>query len=233
MADETSLDQIQLPSVASLVYDAVRREILLGRLAQNEQLNLSKLEQQLGVSRTPLKMALSRLEEEGLIEISPRRGTYVRAFSERDIRECYELRIALEVYALRHVFEPQNAAILAEITELFRRMDGYFDSPETYVDDIPPFADMDRSVHAKIVELAGNTRMTQVYERANVQGYIALMGSRFEYADTLKTVGEHQRILRALEAHDLDEVLEAGRLHLVQAGERAVRRLAARQERES
>lgn len=233
MADEVSFDQIQLPSIASVVYDVIRREILYGRLAQNQQLNLTKLEKQLGVSRTPLKMALSRLEDEGLIEISPRRGTFVRTFSGRDIHECFELRIALETYALRAAFEPHNAPLLAEIIDLFRSMDGYFDSPETYVDAIPPFMDMDRSAHLKIVALAGNARMTQAYERANVQGYIALMGARFEYADTVKTMEEHQRILRAFEARDLDGVIEAARAHLAGAGERAIKRLAAQQEAEA
>jgi DNA-binding GntR family transcriptional regulator len=230
MPEESTLDQIQLPSVASVVYDVIRREILHGRLAQNQQLNLRRLEEQLGVSRTPLKMALSRLEEEGLVAISPRRGTYVRTFSEQDIRECFDLRIALESHALHAIFAPHNAVHLAEITALFNAMENYFTSPDTYIETMLPFMDMDRSVHLKIAHLAGNSRVTQTYERTNVQGYIALMGARFGFEDTLKTQQEHHEILIALQARNLDAVLLAAREHLMRAGERAVVRLGAMQD---
>lgn len=230
MPDEVALGQIQLPSVASVVYDVIRREILHGRLAQNQQLNLNRLGQQLGVSRTPLKMALSRLLEEGLVDIHPRRGTYVKTFSESDIRECFDLRIALEAHALRRAFEPENAGLLGEIIDLFLRMENYFTSAETYIDSMITFMDMDRAAHVKIAELSGNSRIVQTYERTNVQGYIGLMGSRFEFADTLTTRGEHHLILQALQACDLNVLLEAAREHLKRAGERAVFRLIAKQD---
>src|SRR5690606_3299220 len=114
MAD---LSPIQLPSTADVAYDILRKQIMVGRFSPNDQLNLNKLETDLDVSRTPLKIALTRLQSEGLVIVHPRRGTYVAELTARDIRECFELRMALEAYSLRTAFQPQNQENVAELIE--------------------------------------------------------------------------------------------------------------------
>ncbi|NWF70801.1 MAG: GntR family transcriptional regulator [Chloroflexi bacterium] len=225
MSKISTLYPIQLPSVADVVYDVLRKQILHGHLVPNQQLNLNKLESELAVSRTPLKMALARLQNEGLVEIHPRRGTYVTQFREVDIRECFELRIALEAQALRHTFAPHNSALRQEIMALFITMDGYFASEADWLEQLIDYMDMDRAAHVKIVQLSGNARMQQAYEHANVQGYIAIMGTRFTYADVQKTQAEHREILSALQSGQLEPLLAAARAHLENAGQRAVLRL--------
>lgn len=216
---------IQLPSVSDVVYDILRKQILHGHWLPNQQLNLSRLENELAVSRTPLKVALARLQNEGLVQIHPRRGTYVTQFTEADIRYCFELRIALEAEALRSAFEPRNQVLSEEIRQHFTLMQGYFRSEANWLDENIAFMDLDRSVHLKIVQLSGNPRMLRPYEHANVQGYIAVMGTRFHYSDVLKTQAEHDHILQALNKSDLNMLLGAARHHLESAGERAILRL--------
>jgi DNA-binding GntR family transcriptional regulator len=225
MTKEHFLNPIQLPSVADMVYDILRKQILHGHLLPNQQLNLNKLEIELAVSRTPLKIALARLQNEGLVEIHPRRGTYVTQFSAVDIRECFDLRIAILAQSLRSTFKPHNQALKQEITDLFLKMDSFFQTEATWLDELIEYMDLDRVVHVKMVQLGGNARMQQAYEHANVQGYIAVMGTHFHYSDVQKTQTEHRHILSALQNENLDALLDAARVHLENAGERAVLRL--------
>ncbi len=226
MLHANSLTPIQLPNVATVVYEQLRRQILGGALRPGQQLNIRQIEAQLGVSRTPLKLALERLQVEGLVSIHPRKGTFVTIFSPHDLRECFEVRIALEAQALRSAFDVQNRALLAELTDLFARMDSYFRNEATWLDELVEFMDCDRVAHVRMIEMSGNARMKEIYEHANVQGYIAVFGMRFSYSDTLQTQAEHRAIAAALHAHDRDALLVSARTHLERAGLRAVQRLS-------
>lgn len=219
------LPPIRLPNVTDVVYDVLRRKIIDGNFAPGQQLNLKKLEDQLDVSRTPLKSALARLQTEGLVSVHPRRGTYVMEYEKRDIEECFEVRIALEAQALRHAFEPRNKDKLQEIIRLLEGMSTYYQDENTWQEQTSDFMIYDRMLHIQFMELSGNERMKQLYDYVNVQGYIAIMGSKFTYPDVLKTQAEHHAICEALLAHDLPALLEAARDHLQSAGQRAVYRL--------
>ena len=226
MSANSDLSPIQLPSVSEAVYDTLKQQIVAGRLVPGTQLNLSQLEEQLGVSRTPLRSALAQLQAEGLVDIHSRRGTYITEYSERDIEECYDLRIALETHALQHVFNDHHRKRLAELIALLEAMDLLFRSEDTWLDELPDFMSMDRAFHVEIVSLSGNDRILKAYEFANVQGYIAVMGARFHYEDVLKTKDEHLDVLAALRARKLPDVLRTARDHLNGAKTRAMLRLA-------
>lgn len=228
MTDQKPLSPIQLPNVSDVVYEILRKQILDSKFMPGEQLNLRELELQLDVSRTPLKAALARLQVDGLVSVHPRRGTYVTRFTGRDIEESFELRIALEAQALRHAFKPHNQARVQELIRLFGEMNTYFRDEATWLDQIPDFMDLDRIAHLQMISLSDNSRLQEAYERANVQGFIAVMGARFFYQDTLRTQEEHRRIADALRAGDLPALLDAARTHLEQAGARALRRLSER-----
>ncbi len=223
-----TLSPIQVPNVNQVVYEVLRGNILSRRFAPGQQLNLRDLEEQLEVSRTPLKIALERLQIDGLISVHPRRGTYVTTFDATDIKECFQARIALEAEALRHIFAAHNREMLRYLIGQFDEMDTYFAHEVTWLDELIPFMDIDRSAHHNIIALANNTRMVEAYERANVQGYIAIMGTKFVHADTLRTQSEHREMNVAFKNGEVNHVLEAARYHLEGAGERALHRLTGK-----
>jgi DNA-binding GntR family transcriptional regulator len=224
-----SLSPIQVPNVNQVVYDVLRGNILTGRFVPGQQLNLRDLEEQLEVSRTPLKIALERLQVDGLVSVHPRRGTYVTTFDATDLKECFQVRIALEAEALRHIFAPHNREMLRYLIGQFDEMDTYFTSEATWLEELIPFMDIDRSAHHNIVSLATNTRMVETYERANVQGFIAIMGTKFVHGDTLRTQSEHREMNIAFKNGNLNHVLEAARHHLEGASDRALHRLTGKE----
>jgi DNA-binding GntR family transcriptional regulator len=211
--------------VTDLVYDTLRELILSGSFAAGRQLNLNQLEAELDVSRTPLKSALTRLQVEGLVEVHPRRGTFVMRYEGRDIEECYELRIALEAQALRYAYEPRNRELVQQIIILIEEMEDLLTSEDDWLQTLPAFMDRDRVMHLNIVAMSQNERMIRTYESANVQGFIAIMGSKFDFSDTQKTKEEHRAFRKALISGHLPALLDAARSHLDGAKQRALLRL--------
>lgn len=220
------LQPIEIPNVSDIVYDQLRKHIMHGRFAPGDQLNLVQLEEQLSVSRTPLKTALVRLESEGLVAIHSRKGTYIAQLDATDIQECFEVRMALEVQALHHAFEEQNSDRVGQMIDLLAQMDDYLSDSDTWLDEIVRYMDLDQRLHLTIVRLSDNQRMRAFYEQVNVQGFIAIMGARFTFEDTQEAKAEHRAIRRALEHRDMLRLQESACTHLRNAARRAIVRLS-------
>src|SRR5579875_611663 len=89
------------PTVADYAYEQLWKRVILLGGSEEQRLSDVTLAEQLGVSRTPVRQALERLVQEGLVRSDPRRGYWTRTFTAQDIHEIYDLREALEVLALR------------------------------------------------------------------------------------------------------------------------------------
>src|SRR6202453_823515 len=90
----------KIPNLTELTYRSIKQNLLNGTLKEQARLTEESLATQLGISKSPVREALNRLEAEGLICIEARRGAYVRQFSAKEIRDLYDLRVALEVHSI-------------------------------------------------------------------------------------------------------------------------------------
>jgi DNA-binding GntR family transcriptional regulator len=102
------------PNLTALAYASIKRHLLEGKLNGDDRLTEEFLSKQLGISKSPIREALNGLQNEGLIRIEPRRGAYLRKFSIKEVRDLYNLRQALECYAVSIV------KIDAELIEILR-----------------------------------------------------------------------------------------------------------------
>src|SRR3954468_21214817 len=114
-------------SLADEAYAAVRDEILRGQLRPGTPLSRRRLARQFGMSVLPVTDALRRLEGDGLVESRARAGTRVRVPTEKDVRELYELREALESQSARLFAERATPAHRLEIVRLGQQVDTLFD----------------------------------------------------------------------------------------------------------
>jgi DNA-binding GntR family transcriptional regulator len=227
MADtQGELKPVEVPNVSDVIFDQLRQHIVHGKFSPGDQLNLNQLEEQLNVSRTPLKTALVRLESEGLVIIHARKGTFIAQLGASDIQECFEVRMALEAQAIRHAFEEHNQARISQLIELLAEMDNYLSDSESWLDEIVAYMDIDRQVHTSIIELSGNQRMKDFYEQVNMQGFITIMRTRFTFEDTQEAKAEHREIQQALEKRDRKLLKEAVYTHLKNGSHRAILRLS-------
>jgi GntR family transcriptional regulator of vanillate catabolism len=146
---------------------ALRELVLRGELRPGERVSELQMVDRLGVSRTPVRMALVRLEEEGLLEAIPSGGFAVKAFTEREVLEAIEIRGTLEGLAVRlaaergvGVADVQAAeAGLDAIDEVVRR-----DAEEV---DISRYVELNAQFHALLVDLAGSHALARQIERAS------------------------------------------------------------------
>src|SRR5690349_16822452 len=96
------MKKLKIPSnLTTLAYNSIKEYILDGRLDDDSRLTEEFLSTQLGISKSPIREALNRLEAEGLIRIEPRKGAYLRRLSVEEVGELYDLREALETHAVR------------------------------------------------------------------------------------------------------------------------------------
>jgi DNA-binding GntR family transcriptional regulator len=148
------------PSLTEQAVAALRRDILTTRLAPGETLSEAAAAQRLNLGKAPIRAALARLAEEGLVQAVPRRGWVVSLVTIRDIHEVFDLRLLLEPEAARR-------AAGRVCAEALRRLDavcaaGYRPEDE---ESALAFLDANKGFHVAVAELSGNARLARQVDR--------------------------------------------------------------------
>jgi DNA-binding GntR family transcriptional regulator len=113
---------LQAERLTDAVYALLRQRILDGLFAPGERLNVEQLAQQLRISQTPLKGALALLASDGLVEVQPRRGTFIAQVSARQLSELLSIRRALELLAAETILDYVTVADIAHLRHLVETM---------------------------------------------------------------------------------------------------------------
>src|SRR5262245_4519225 len=190
-------------------YRRLRDGILRGDLPPGTVLAETELAESLGGSRTPVRQALGRLQQEGLIEVGPRRQSIVRGFTPEHRREMRLLRAALEAVAVRRACEVMELEEIDELRLLIFRQRRAAAAGEE--DD---FLDLDEQLHLKIAEGAQLPILHAFLSRLRGFVRVAHIGESYTPAVLAEVVAEHERIVDALEARDVDAALVALADHL-------------------
>lgn len=179
--------------LSKLAYQNVKGMILSKQLVPGQKIVQEKLADELGISRTPLRSALEMLEAEYLIKSIPRKGVIVREFTNEEIIEIYDCRIALENTAVQ-LFTTR--ATDAEIEKL----KGFFD-PFKNVEGIDALAYQiaDSKFHDTIIKQCGNNFLYNLFQKGNLLICIDLIGLIRPPHETLQ---EHTEIITAIQKRD-------------------------------
>ncbi len=211
------------PNIRDEVYALLRRRILSHEYEPGYRFDLRELSARFGISQTPMKEALQRLEMEGMVTIIPRRGTFVATFDTLGMAQTYDVRIALERFVAPIVIRNITGPDLDRLGALLSRMREMIHSPEAAA-LLPQYIGLDFEFHCGIVALARNSRMDEIY--AQVGGPLQLarvMTSLGPEVYVNYTEREHAAIFGALEARDAVGLANALSEHV----ERAKVRLSA------
>lgn len=211
------MKKIRIPeNLTSMAYRAIKDYILDGRLDDNTRLTEEFFSQQLGISKSPVREALTRLESERLIQIEPRRGAFLKQFSIKEIGDLYDLREALEVYAVGRA--QLSPALLASLRECVERSRKYLEA-----NDKRRYVEEDVNFHALLAAASGNELLTEIL--ANVQHQVWLF-RRKTYDLSRSTATEtHAAIVRALEKGDKDAAQRLMRQHVIEVRDKLIRYL--------
>lgn len=169
----------------------LRDQILRGTLAPGTMLSENELAASLSMSRTPVRAALTRLQDEGWVTIYPQRGALVRELSEREVRETADVRHALESAGIQRsdpVRREQLALLLAE------NVDEQAAALER--DDFPAFTTLAMRFHRAFVEMSGNAVMLSIYDRLQDQQQLSIVRSSRRITDEpARILAEHRTLL--------------------------------------
>ena len=187
------------------VYETLKQRLVRRELGPGEKVSLHELASELGVSRSPVHHALTRLVAEGLLTVKSRRGYYVTALTEAAIAEGYDVRLALELQAA----EAAVGRVGRDDVRRFRELH------ETTIAAVS-HAEWDTAnaaFHEYQVDLAANTLLSRFYRDLSVNLMMQVIrGGKLEAGSNLPT--EHGAIVDAFEAGDLDAARAAIRVHI-------------------
>lgn len=216
-----SLRRIQTVPLGDRTLDMIRGAIISGELAAGAPLSDRELADSLGVSRTPVREALHRLKEAGLVVPRERTGWVVAAFTEQDIREIFQVRTLLEPAGLAQLEKTRDAAQIAKITSFFRDYHHPID-PDCY----SAYFEHDDDFHKSIIECNDNRRISHFYEV--IENHIN-RGRHFLYGATAgrvdETLDEHLAIVEAVAAQDFAKARKALLRHLRTGEELMIKQL--------
>jgi DNA-binding GntR family transcriptional regulator len=211
------MKKLKIPSnLTTLAYNSIKEYILDGRLDEDSRLTEDFLSKQLGISKSPIREALNRLETEGLIRIEPRKGAYLRRLSAEEINELYDFREALEVHVVRTA--KLTPALFAELRQSLKRQRALLKA-----NDKAHYFREDASFHAKLAQSTRNSYLCSVLE--NIQNQIWLSRRTSYDLSSSSTADYHDAILKALEKSDSEKAQEAMRAHIRNVRERLVQSL--------
>ncbi len=214
-----SLPRILISSVGESTYFILRDKIISKEFEPGQRLDLLNIEEQLGISRTPVREALGRLESEGLVYVVPRAGTYVTNPTPDEIAESFDIRRILETFAIEQVVQRASDDDIRDLQNLVDQL-GTIVRCEDRAGIYPKYIAIDHEFHQRLIELSGHGRLQLAHGRENVHAQMARVRYRrperdWEAAQAAQT--EHELILAALKARDVEAAKMAMDAHLLRA----------------
>ncbi len=198
-------------TLSSRVYSCLKDAILTLKYQPGQILRKPDICEQLGVSRSPVSEAVTRLAAEGLVDVIPQAGTFVSRFSMEEIREGAFLREALELAAVEVVARKTTDDQIKQLKRNLRVQQASVDDL-----DVQGFYDLDREMHNLILGFTNYRRLAAMAETSWLQVNRArqlVLPNPNRVADTL---AEHKAIVSALDARDPEAARQATRVHLRQ-----------------
>lgn len=201
-------------------YRHIRDEIIQGKLDGRQHLTETYFAKRFGISKSPVREALNRLESEGLITILPRRGAFVVELSVHDLEEIFELREALESMVVRD-------AVLNEKT--LSRMRSAVMSAKQFreVNDKANYIRADATFHTTLVEASSNSRLKKILE--NMRNQMLIVRARTFELSSHTSVKQHLSILETLEQGKRQMAAELMAEHIRTVRDRLVNHLSQRE----
>jgi DNA-binding GntR family transcriptional regulator len=187
------------------VYETLKAQLVRRELAPGAKVSLHELASSLGVSRSPVHHALTRLVSEGLLSVKPRRGYYVTPLTVRALEDGYDVRLALELQAAERAVGNASREGLARLRELHEATAEAVSHAE--------WDTANAAFHEHQVDLAGNALLSRFYRELSVNLMMQVIrGGKLEADAYLST--EHGAIVAAFEAGDLAAAQQAIRAHI-------------------
>lgn len=203
------------PSLVDDAYAAMKEEIRESRFPPGYQASEQEIALRLGMSRTPVHEAAIRLQEDGLVRILPRKGILICALAPADMREIYDVVVAIEGRAAALIAampDPERESATARLAAATAAM-----ATARAAGDLAAWGHADEDFHRTLVERAGNGRMIRITQTINDQSHRARMLTLKLRRELGASVAEHARIVAAIRRGDAAAAQEQAQRHRLRA----------------
>lgn len=219
-SDSTVFSILPQAPLAQQALESIRQAIVTGILKPHQPLREKEIAAQMGISRQPVREALLILEEEGLVERVPYKGTFVASFSRADVEELYSLRSVLECFGIALLVARLSENDLQELRAMINRMreaarDG----------QAPAVNNSDLEFHEYLMTRSGHRRLVSTWQDLKSQIRRVVAAGNVLNQDLERIAENHLPILAALEARDVDRAESLMQQHIFDSGARVIANL--------
>ncbi|MBQ2770931.1 MAG: GntR family transcriptional regulator [Clostridia bacterium] len=201
-------------SLSEKVYHHLREGITEGRYQSGEFLVESRIAEELGVSRTPVREAIKQLELEDLVVYHPNKGVSVKGFSTDDFDDTFKIRLLLEGQAAAWAAERITEPLLVQLQEILELMEFY-----TKKEDSERLARLDNSFHEILYEACESRTLRNILATLHQNSHMARQSSLTSPVRARQSFEEHKEIYQALSQHDADAAKAYIERHITGAAE--------------
>jgi DNA-binding GntR family transcriptional regulator len=216
---KNQLEKIKKIPLREQIINAIRDAIIEGKFKPGEKISEQELSEQLGVSRTPIREAIQILQQQGLVKIVPKSGTYVTDVEAEELKDSLSIRIAIEELALRQAIERSNGEqwekLCSQLENVLERMQEAADKGSTI-----EATELDIEWHTHLIDSAQNCYLSRLWRTSGLQ-YLIWSPERSLYPLAQdKWLGiiyiRHKHFFDILMRKNLDECCREIRLHIEQ-----------------
>lgn len=226
MQEDFQINSDEFLPLRDVVFNTLRQAILTGELKPGERLMEIHLANRLGVSRTPIREAIRKLELEGLVIMIPRRGAEVAQITEKSMNDVLEVRRALDVLCVELACDRITEEELESLCEACKNFERVVKSK-----DIRKIAEADVALHDIILRATGNQRLIQLVNNLSEQMY----RYRFEYIKDFsqheRLVKEHQIIYESIVKKDRETASREASIHIDNQEQAIIRQIRLEREK--
>lgn len=213
-------------SLEDRAYDALLTWLVQGRVRAGEPVPLREFARQLGMSRTPLRAAVGRLQAQGVVAYSPRLGFTVRSPSAADLHELFDLRLMCELHGLRRFLGAPNAGLPEPVARLADETRALADRIVEAPALITAYYELDFRFHRDLLALGGNRRLLDWYDQLGFSIHIVRAGIATPITrDRFSTsAADHLALVADIAAGRADAALAVLERHIVEARDQTIER---------
>lgn len=188
--------------LADEVYEQLLEAIQDGSIDSSERLVQEKIAAQLQISRTPVREALLRLEQNGILTSSPNGGFLIHRLTSGEVRELYQARAAVESQAARILASMNNASKNEKLKRTIEREENITS------ESVRAYFEANRKIHRTMVELTNNRYLIEMFDNIWNRAVSYNLFSAIEKVDLSKSLGDHLSIVEAIESGDPNKALD-------------------------
>ena len=213
-------------SVSQQVFEELRHRTVQGQLQPGTRLNEARIAQNMGISRAPVREAVQRLRQEGLVIAKPRHGPVVAEITGTDAGHLYRVRCALEELAVVLLMEQKSRDGLGALKSAVGAM-----TEASRAGDVAQVVEQDVRFHETLCEYSGNPLLRRIYQTISAQFRIAAIQDDSREARLPEIADAHAQLLEAIERGDVAAAVSTLRHHILNALPSLVAHLEAQTER--